>query len=108
MAKSRYVNTNVIQDVSSREPVHYVTWNVPDDLQGYQPDDLTNVNQNYTHVWQAGDRMDKLANRYLGDDQYGWVICYFNNIVDPFSVEPGRVILIPMDVNLVLNRLGLM
>ncbi len=52
--------------------------------------------QNYTAV--AGDRLDNLAARYLGDPQLYWMIADANGVKDPdeLTAEPGRVILIPL------------
>ena len=60
-----------------------------------------------THEWIAGgpsgaedpppqgDRLDQLAWRYYGDSS-GWRwIAYANDLIDPLSVEPGRLLKIP-------------
>ena len=53
-----------------------------------QPDDVF-------HVVQAGDRIDLLAYRYLGDPTLWWVICDYNDIFFPLDVELGAVFRIP-------------
>jgi len=52
--------------------------------------------QNYSVV--AGDRLDNLAARFLGDPILFWMICDANGTDDPESLvaEPGRVIQIPL------------
>ena len=107
MAKSRYINTRVVRDSSLQEPQHYETWELPDNLTGYNPVDLLRGQQFYTHTWQNGDRVDKLARRYLNDDQYGWIILLVNGINDPFSVQPGDVLKIPANPDVVLSQLGM-
>jgi hypothetical protein len=107
MAKSRYVNTRVIRDPSVREAQHYATWDPPDNLKGYRPIDLLSGQQFYTHTWTAGDRIDKLAKRYLDDDDYGWLILLVNQINNPFSIAPGTVLKIPANADSVLNQLGM-
>lgn len=53
-----------------------------------QPDDIF-------HVVQAGDRIDLLAYRYLGDSTLWWVICDYNDIFFPLELEHGMVLRIP-------------
>lgn len=52
--------------------------------------------QNYTAV--AGDRLDNLAARFLGDPILFWMIAEANGAEDAneLTAEPGRVILIPL------------
>jgi nucleoid-associated protein YgaU len=52
--------------------------------------------QKYTVV--AGDRIDNLAARYLGDPILFWMILDANGAMDPdeLTATPGRVILIPL------------
>ncbi len=107
MAKSRYVDTRVLRDPALREPQHYATWEPPDSLKGLNPADLLRGQQVFTHTWQLGDRMDKLASRYLGDDGYGWLICLVNGIGDPFGVRPGTALSIPASADVVLEQLGM-
>lgn len=89
------------------EPRHYATWDLPTRMKGYNPINLLEDQQTFTHTWQFGDRMDKLASRYLGDDQYGWVICLVNNIGNPFDVQPGDKLQIPANVESILEILGM-
>ncbi len=107
MAKSRHVNTRILRDPALKEPQHYATWEPSANLKGYNPTDLLKGQQVYTHTWQLGDRMDKLAFRYLGDDQYGWMICFVNSINDPFSVKPGDTLQIPANADVILEQLGM-
>ncbi|MHB0998523.1 MAG: LysM peptidoglycan-binding domain-containing protein [Armatimonadota bacterium] len=53
-----------------------------------QPDDIF-------HVVQAGDRIDLLAYRYLGDTTLWWVISDYNDIFFPLDLEVGVVLRIP-------------
>jgi len=47
------------------------------------------------HRVLAGDRIDLLAFRYLGDAKLWWVICDYNDIAFPLVIEEGRVLRIP-------------
>lgn len=53
-----------------------------------QPDDLF-------HVVQAGDRIDLLAYRYLGDPTLWWVICDYNDIPCPLDLPLGETLRVP-------------
>ena len=53
-----------------------------------EPDDIF-------HVVQAGDRIDLLAYRYLGDSTLWWIICDYNDIFFPLDLELGMVLRIP-------------
>lgn len=53
-----------------------------------EPDDVF-------HVVQAGDRIDLLACRYLGDPTLWWIICDYNDIFFPLDLELGMVPRIP-------------
>jgi hypothetical protein len=49
-------------------------------------------------------RPDLISNVFYKEVRYGWVICQYNNIIDPFGeITPGRILLIPT-----LSRLPLM
>jgi hypothetical protein len=57
---------------------------------------LYSQTQNYSVV--AGDRIDNLAARFLGDPILFWMIAEANGVEDAESLtaEPGRTILIPL------------
>lgn len=51
------------------------------------------------------DRLDLLASKYYGNASYWWVISVANNLNDAsLSIEPGRQLRIPSDINSVLNE----
>lgn len=47
------------------------------------------------HKVVPGDRIDLLAHRYFGDAKLWWVICDYNDIAFPLSLEEGRVLRMP-------------
>ena len=64
--------------------------------------------QTIEYVYKVGDRLDHLAAKYLGDDEYWWVISLVNGINYPFAsggLVPGRALRIPVDVKDVLDKL---
>jgi len=60
------------------------------------PMGLYTQTQNYTVA--AGDRLDNLAARFLGDPLLFWMIADANGAedADALTAEPGRTILIPL------------
>jgi len=44
------------------------------------------------------NRLDLIANKYLGSPEYSWVIAYFNSIEDGYSVTAGQTIIIPKSI----------
>jgi nucleoid-associated protein YgaU len=51
-----------------------------------------------TYVVTDGDRLDNLAQKFLGDPALYWVICDANGATDPdeLTAQPGQTILIPV------------
>jgi nucleoid-associated protein YgaU len=51
-----------------------------------------------TYVIADGDRLDNLAQRFLGDPTLYWMICDANGATDPddLTAQPGRTIVIPL------------
>jgi hypothetical protein len=115
MAQSRYLQTQTMQDmnvpdprdIQKSEPLHYATYNYPLDYSGLANIDFLANIEYFEYVWQLGDRMDQLANRFYADDQYWWVIATVNAISYPLGVKIGTVLRIPQDVNDVLQKLDL-
>ena len=56
-----------------------------------------NMNTPYSeYIVRKGDSYDKIALMYYNNPTYYWIICYFNNIMDPFTQPiPGNVIKVP-------------
>jgi len=51
------------------------------------------------------DRLDLLASKYYGNSSYWWIISVANNLNDAsLSIEPGKQLRIPSDINSVLNE----
>ena len=60
----------------------------------------TDVPVNYYTVRQDEEnRLDVIAYTQLGDAAYSWIIAYFNQIEDGFSVYPGQVLRIPKSIS---------
>lgn len=50
----------------------------------------------FLYVWTEMDRLDIVANKYLGDSQLWWQIMDINpELIDPFDIAPGTQVRIP-------------
>ena len=107
MARSRYFQTPLLQNVSKGEPVHFATWNLPVALRGDAIIDLLGDTEYAQYTWEFGDRLDRIANKYYNDDQYWWIIALVNNIPYPLGIKIGTILRIPMTVDPVLRKLEL-
>lgn len=49
------------------------------------------------HVVELSEenRLDLIANKFLGSSTYSWVIAYFNQIDDGYTVREGQTLIIP-------------
>ena len=50
------------------------------------------------------NRIDVIAYKTLGSAQYAWVIAYFNQLEDGFSVREGMVLAIPKSISALFNN----
>jgi len=89
---SRYRNLRQVThhtDTSDR----YIT------LETVNPLTTNNLDVIY-HVVETGEenRLDLIANTYLGSPTYSWVIAYFNKIEDGYTVREGQTLIIPKTI----------
>ena len=49
------------------------------------------------------NRLDIIAYKYLGSSSYAWVIAYFNQIEDGYTVREGQRLAIPKSVASLMN-----
>lgn len=102
MSKSRYSDTPV------QDGKFYRTFLLPRKSAGYAEVDLLDGVKTTDYLYKQGDRLDHLAARYLGEDQYWWIIALVNGINYPFSsggLVPGRTIKIPNSAEDILKKL---
>lgn len=50
------------------------------------------------------NRLDIIAHNYLGSATYAWVIAYFNEIEDGFTVKEGDRLAIPKSISSLFNK----
>lgn len=97
MGRSRYAGNEIVNN-------HYTMWQDPSARDPYGPDILDGVDT-FEHIVAAGERLDVIAHRYYGDEDYWWVIALANRVMDPFSMTVGRRLRVPTDVKSVLDKL---
>lgn len=97
MGRSRYAGNPII------DGNHYGTWTDPMSGNPLGPDILDGVDT-VEHILSAGERLDVLAHRYFGDEDYWWIIAIANRIQDPFSLVAGTRLRIPSDARAVLDK----
>lgn len=65
---------------------------------------VTNTEVKYHEVDTTEiNRLDLIAEKELGSATYSWVIAYFNNIEDGFTVREGQKLIIPNSVTALLS-----
>jgi len=84
MSESRYEECEVLKD-GGRE---YLGVRLPVEIPP-RPDDRF-------HTVVTGDRLDVLAQRYLGDASLWWVICECNSFAFPLALPYGTIFRIPV------------
>lgn len=52
---------------------------------------------------QEENRLDIIADKFLGSASYTWVLAYFNNIEDGFTVREGQRLTIPRTLTSLFN-----
>lgn len=68
---------------------------------GIMPRDPTDIVYTVENFYTG--RPDLIANVFYNEPRYGWVICQYNNIIDPFGeIVAGRILLIPTQARLPL------
>lgn len=96
MAISRYQTLRRVKTYSN-DPVRLETF----------PPLSESILSNIPHTvvkFQETDRLDYIAERFLGDSSYWWAICLMNNLNNPFSYKllPGTLLKIPNTIEQLL------
>ena len=60
-----------------------------------------------TYIWKYSDRFYKLAFTYYNDPQLWWVIAWYNGYPTEANVKVGDVLDIPLDLEEIIQVLGL-
>ena len=97
--------TNTNQELlKSRDKRRLVQYDIPR-LRHPSPAQRAAVNTT-RHIWKYGDRYYNLANKYYGDHRYWWVIAWWNVYPAEATVPIGASLYIPLNLEEVLNILG--
>lgn len=97
MGRSRYAGSPIVDEN------HYETWTDPTARDTMGPEILDGIDT-VEHILSVGERLDGLAFKYFGDDEYWWVIALCNRIIDPFALTVGSKLRIPVDPRSVLSK----
>lgn len=61
---------------------------------------VSNIEIQYYEVSSTEEnRLDIIADKLLGSSDYAWVLCYFNNISDGYTVKEGQKLKVPISVS---------
>tara|TARA_B100001059_G_C17366146_1_gene347498 strand:+ start:35 stop:376 length:342 start_codon:yes stop_codon:yes gene_type:complete len=73
----------------------------------YHPSVIDRANLETTvYIWSSGDHYYKLAHQFYGDSAYWWIIAWYNGKPTEVDVMPGDAITIPLDIERILEVLG--
>lgn len=97
MAISRYNNFKVVKEVSA-------SIGRLETFPSIREDDLSAIPHTIIKFKET-DRLNNLAQTFLGSASYWWVICLMNNLDNPFSYKllPGYLLKIPNNIEPILN-----
>lgn len=89
---SRY--RSLRQVIHNTEPVDvFVSLETPNPF-------VTNLNNMRVHevLYEEENRLDIIAEKYLGSASYSWIIAYVNDIEDGYTVRAGQKLKIPHNI----------
>lgn len=97
MATSRYNNFNRVKSYSN-DPVRLETF------PAISQSDLQNIPHTIIKFKET-DRLDALAELFLGSSTYWWIICLMNDLNNPFSYKllPGKLLKIPNTADSIIS-----
>ena len=73
-------------------------------LETPNPFDTSSNVKYYTVPYTRENRLDLIAYEQLGSASYAWVLAYFNNIQDGFTVLEGTRLMIPPSISTLFNN----
>lgn len=98
MAKSRYSSLDKIIDGKDFNKRYESFPNITSN-------DIKSNNDTFI-TWDETQRLDNIANDYLGDGRYWWVICLMNDLKFPFGeLQNGQILRIPSSIDYVFNAI---
>lgn len=82
----------------------------PNDSDRYVTLETSNAFTSHTDVIyhdvtvEEENRLDIVANTYLGSPTYSWVIAYFNHIEDGYTIREGQKLMIPRNITALFDK----
>lgn len=101
MARGRYDQQDFVNSAQ------YGTFDKRIEGGGYRQTNLLEGVSNFEYVVRQGERLDIIANRFLHEDKYWWVLALVNNIPYGFNLSAGTKLRIPRDVKEVFKKIAL-
>ena len=91
---SRYRNLRQVVHLPEDTTNRYIALEVPNPIQE------TNLDFAYHEVTpNEENRLDVISYNYYGTASYSWVISYFNDIQDGYTVHPGQTLKMPKNIS---------
>lgn len=101
----RYRNRKVLRNnadeyskIFEEKGLKYINQYATPSFKYFTREQLAKINY-LEHVWSAGDRLYKLADKYMGDHRNWWLILRFNKIRNETDIKAGDVIRIPKNID---------
>lgn len=114
MAVTRYNNRNIIfnSDESYLLSDMYKKRGIKAPFPQFTTPDLSIEKGGFSDIqtisvtWTIGSKYYNLAKQYYGDEEYWWVIAWFNLAPLETDLKPGDTILVPMPLENILSTYG--
>lgn len=99
MARSRYTRQDQI------DSAHFGTYDKRLEGGGYLETNLLENVRSFEYIVRQGERLDIIANKFLHEDKYWWVIALINKIHYPLGIAAGTKLRIPYDVKEIFKKI---
>lgn len=94
----RYRGLRQVVHDPSNEEARFIALETPNPFQ-------TNVEVTFYEVpYSEENRLDLIAEKMLGSAQYSWILAYYNNIIDGYTVHEGQVLACPKNLSALFNK----
>jgi len=93
-----FLNSRYAQKYSEVVPIYFDDGSVSRAVLRTPPTTMGDVKWS-EYMWREGDRIDLVANQFLGDPALWWYLMDANpNILDALSITPGTRLRVPRNV----------
>jgi hypothetical protein len=101
MARSRYGQQDQVDNA------HFGTFSKRIEGGGYLDTNLLDGIRSFEYITNKGERLDVIANRFIHESKYWWVLALINKIDYAFGLPAGTKLRIPYDVKEVFKKIYL-